>query len=95
MAKHKTRPRPELDWRLVPSGQLLQMLGISYSTLKRWKKTGAIIEGIHYQFLPGSRTNMLYNLDLLRDFIACGGNSIAHQRSIESYLNSLPSTKAA
>jgi hypothetical protein len=92
MAKRKTRP--ELAWRLVPSGQLLQQLGISYSTLRRWKKTGAIIDGIHYQLLPGSRT-MLYNLDLLRDFIACGGNSIAHQRSIESYFNSLPSTKAA
>jgi hypothetical protein len=91
MSKRKTIPRPEIIWRLVPSNEICQQLGISYSTLKRWRKAGTIIEGIHYGFLPGSRTNILWNLDLMRCFVQNSG-STAHDRSIERFIASLPNS---
>jgi hypothetical protein len=81
MAKRKTILRPEIIWRLVPSNEICQQLGISYSTLKRWRKAGTIIEGIHYGFLPGSRTNILWNLDLMRCFIQNSGTT-AHENAL-------------
>lgn len=95
MAKHKTIPRPEIIWRLVPSSEICKQLGISYSTLKRWRKTGAILEGIHWTYNPTTKTRILWNLDLMRDFMANGSNSLAHGRSIERYVASLPSSKSA
>ena len=95
MAKHKTIPRPEIIWRLVPSSEICQQLGISYSSLKRWRKTGAISEGIHWTYNPTTKTRILWNLDLMRDFMANGANSPAHARSIERYIASLPSSKSA
>lgn len=91
MAKRKTIPRPEIIWRLVPSNEICKQIGISYSTLKRWRKAGKITEGIHYGFLPGSRTNILWNLDLMRCFVQ-NSDTAAHERSIELYVASLPSS---
>jgi hypothetical protein len=91
MAKHKTIPRPEIIWRLVPSSEICKQLGISYSTLKRWRKTGAILEGIHWTYNPTTKTRILWNLDLMRDFMANGANSPAHVRSIgTSHLYQVP-----
>ena len=91
MAKRKTIPRLQLIWRLVPSNEICKQLGISYSTLKRWRKTGAIMEGLHWQYLPGTKARLLWNLDLMRDWVSNSGTP-AHTRSIELYIASLPSS---
>jgi hypothetical protein len=94
VAKNKTIPRPPLIWRLVPSHEICEQLGISYSTLKRWRKAAVIREGLHWQYMPGTKARLLWNLDLMRDWVSNSGTS-AHVRSIERYVASLPSSKSA
>ncbi len=94
MAKHKTIPRPEIRWALVPSSEIGQQLGVSRATLKRWRKTGVITEGIHWQFRPGTKARVLWNRELMRDWVVNSGTA-AHDRSIEQYIASLPSSKSA
>jgi hypothetical protein len=94
MANQPKIPRPEIKWALVPSAEIGQQLGVSRSTLKNWRKTGVITEGIHWMYRPGTKARVLWNQDLMRDWIA-NGDSPAHQRSIERYIASLPSSQAA
>jgi hypothetical protein len=91
MSKQKTIPRPQIIWRLVPSQEICQQLGISYSTLKRWRKTEVITEGLHWQYRPGTKARLLWNLDLMRDWVSNSGTP-AHARSIELFVASLPSS---
>jgi hypothetical protein len=94
MTTHKPIPRPAIKWPLVPSGEIGKQLGVSRSTLRRWRVNNAISEGIHWQYQPGTKARILWNLDLMRCWAAnCG--TPAHQRSIERYIASLPSSKCA
>lgn len=92
MARHTTIPRPKLNWIHAPRRETGQQLGVSDSTLKRWRKSGAISEGIHWIYQPGTKARILYNLDLMRDWLV-NSDSPAHQRAINRYMDSLPSSK--
>jgi hypothetical protein len=94
MAKTTNIPRLPIAWRLVSSGELGQQLGVSRSTLKRWRKTGVITEGVHWQYNPTTKARVLWNLELMRDWVA-NGSSPAHDRSIERYVSSLASSRTA
>jgi hypothetical protein len=96
MAKQPAIPRPEAIWPLVPTAEIGQQLGVSRATLKRWRQTGAIVQNVHWQFAPGTKARILWNRDLMRSWVACGGdkNQLTHQRAIESYSKSLPCTAA-
>lgn len=91
MAKHTTILRPVITWALVPSAEIGQQLGVSRATLKRWRQTDVITQGIHWMYRPGTTARILWNLDLMRDWVA-NGNNPAHQRSIDRYIASLPSS---
>lgn len=91
MAKHRTIKRPPLLWRTVSAAEIVAQLGISYSTLKRWRYQGLILEGFHWNYLPNTKARISYNLELLRDYMA-NGNGEAHDRSIERYVASLASS---
>lgn len=93
MAKHKKIPRPEMVWILVPTGEICQQLGLSGATFRRWRKFEVITEGIHWMYRPGTKARILWNLDLMRDFVANSGDCPAHRRSIDRYIKSLPSSK--
>jgi hypothetical protein len=77
---------------LVNTKQIGEQINQSRATLRRWRVTGVITERIHWQYAPNSRTRILWNRDLIRSWVACGGdkNDPAHQKAIESYLKSLP-----
>jgi hypothetical protein len=78
-------------------------LGVSYSTLKVWRigtvaPAGDTVppklqEGIHWR-RHGLR-KVTYNINLLQDWAANQDSPEAHQRAIDAYLASLPSSKAA
>lgn len=79
---------------------IAQLLGIRPGTLKTWRlgriDTGVkpvISEGVHW--IRQSSRHTLYNVDLLRDFIANRANPEAHARAITAYLESLPSSQAS
>lgn len=77
---------------------ILQILGIRNGTLKTWRigrpDTGVapiLREGIHW--VRQSSRLTLYNVPLMRDFIANRANPEAHERAIAAYLESLPSSQ--
>lgn len=68
--------------------------GLSRSTLKRYRLSGKLTEGIHWIRLNSRNTK--YNLTLLLDWIQ---NQIsapnAHQKAVDNYLATLPSNQKA
>lgn len=85
--------------RFADKNTVNELLGIRPGTLKTWRlgrtDTGAepvLREGIHW--IRQSPRHTLYNIDLLRDFIANRANPEAHERAIAAYLESLPSSQA-
>jgi hypothetical protein len=85
-----------ISYPWIPFHQLSELTGRSKSTWQRYRRIGIITEGIHWVYAPNTKTKILYNRVLLTDWIACGGNQNdpAHQKAIEAYLQSLPSTAA-
>jgi hypothetical protein len=61
-----------------------EMFGVSRTTLKRWRLSGQLIEGVHYH-LNGSRS-ILFNVELLTDWIENRNSPEAHNKVIEAYL---------
>jgi hypothetical protein len=92
MAKQPAIPRPKALFPWVPSGEMGKQIASSRSTLKRWRQKGEIDQDIHWLYAPGTKARILWNRDLMRSWVACGGdkNHPAHQKAIESYLKSLP-----
>jgi len=78
----------------APKRQVMSAIAISDTTLKVWRlgtetQSPKLIEGVHW--VRNGRKQILYNVPLLQDFIANLGSPEAHERAIESYLESLPS----
>lgn len=73
------------------------LFSVSRSTLKKWRlglnSTPACLkEGIHWLRLDGG--DIRFNVLLIEDFLANKDNPDAHQRAIDSYRRSLPSSVA-
>lgn len=71
--------------------EIIEQTGFSASSLKRFRLSGSWVEGIHWVRV-GTR-KILYNRDLVLDWIANQSNPQAHQRAIETYLIQLPSNQ--
>ena len=82
--------RPPLTWVGVPTGEMCLQIGISTDTLKDLRVRGLLPKGIYWYTLPGS-DRIIWVRDLVRDYMVNGG-SPAHQRAVEKYLVSLPSS---
>jgi len=83
--------------QLVSKRVIKTELGISASTLKYWRlghdgQLPKLTEGVHW--LRVGPRKILYNLELLRDFLHNQDNPAAHQRAINAYLESLASSRA-
>lgn len=68
--------------------QAAQIIGLSVSSVKKFRLSGEWIENIHY--VKYSKFCIRYNAELLRDWVA-NKNTNRHATAIENYLNSLPS----
>jgi hypothetical protein len=77
--------------------QIKEQTSRSASSWQRDRNSGAITEGIHWIYAPNTKARILYNRDLIRDWLANGGDQThpAHKRAIEAYIKSLPSSNAA
>ena len=85
--------RPKLTPEYGTTGAVCLQFGVSADYLKAQRISGELRRNIHYVNLPGS-PKILWRLDLLRDWFANGGNSVAHQRSIERYISSISSSQS-
>jgi hypothetical protein len=82
--------RPPIQWAGVPTGEMCITAGVSADYLKNLRVRGLRTRGIYWYTLPGSE-RIIWIRDLVRDYLV-NGNSPAHQRAIEKYLASLPSS---
>jgi hypothetical protein len=62
-------------------------LGVSGSTLKKWRQLGQLVEGVHYT--RQSYNLILYNPDLIAHWLATRSQPELHDRKIREYLASL------
>lgn len=78
-------------YRFVGKRVASQQTGLSGDTLKKYRRIGKLIKGIHWIAL-NSRT-VRYNLPLLMDWLQNEFEPAAHQRAIDAYLAALPSNQ--
>jgi hypothetical protein len=83
--------RPPIQWAFVPSGEMCLQLGVSADTLKDWRVAGVLNKPLYWTTFPHIPSRVFWNRDLVRDWFV-NGKSTAHQRAIERYLASLPSS---
>lgn len=76
---------------LLTAKPLAMTIGVSIVTIARWRKAGQLEEGIHY--FQTSPTTILYNLELIYDWIANKHQPELHERAIENFLAALPSSQ--
>jgi hypothetical protein len=74
----------------IPGSELTARTSLSTSTLFRLRRTGDWDEGIHYSIVRG---RVLYNFDLIQDWIANQHQPAQHERAIQHYLANLPSSQ--
>lgn len=71
----------------LKTAQAAKLIGLSPSSLKNYRlKQKALIEGIHWVYTNSSHRAILYNVELLSDWIATRANPEEHLRTIETYL---------
>jgi hypothetical protein len=71
----------------LKTAQAAKLIGLSPSCLKNYRlKQGWLIEGIHWVYTNSGRRTILYNVELLCDWVATRANPEEHWRTIEAYL---------
>jgi hypothetical protein len=86
---HRAKRSP-IIYRGVPTREMCDQAGISTDYLKSLRIRGLLKKGVHYHSLPNSE-RIVWVVDLVRDYFV-NGDSPAHDRAIERYLESLPSS---
>lgn len=67
------------------------LTGLSPHSLKKLRLSGRLTQGIHWVYITSR--SIAYNRDLLLDWVANRSNPAFHERAIENYLASLPSSQ--
>ena len=83
----------EIKIKFITKRQAEELTGFSCETLKKWRLSGKLIEGVHWIRVGNTQRVVRYNQSLLIDFLQNQQNPLAHERAIEAYLASLPSHK--
>jgi hypothetical protein len=74
----------------IPGSNLSVLTSLSISTFYRLRSEGVWDEGIHYSIV---RKRVLYNFELIQDWISNQHQPQQHERAIQNYLASLPSSQ--
>lgn len=83
-----------MQTKFVTTPDLIKTIPLGKTKLQQLRDDGIFLEGLHWCRFPGSSPRkILWNLDLIRDFVVTGGGE-SHQRACEAYLSSLPSNQA-
>lgn len=70
----------------LKTAQAAKLIGLSPSCLKNYRlNKGLLIENIHWVYVNAGRRTILYNVELLLDWVATRADP-QHQRTIEAYL---------
>jgi hypothetical protein len=88
-AKQKSWPRT-----FSPSRDTTTATGLSFEKLKQLRQDGVLQERIYWVKVPGS-THVLWNVPLVIDWLVNGPDSPVHQKAVEHFLASLPSSQCA
>ena len=71
---------------MVTPAEACEILGISDTTLKRWRHSDRLMRGVHYvQYGPKT---IRYDADWLERFRATGGRG-SHKLDVANHLNSM------
>ena len=71
----------------LKTAQAAKWIGLSTSCLKNYRlNKGLLIEGIHWVYTNSGRRTILYNVELLSDWVATRTEPEQHLRTIEAYL---------
>lgn len=93
MTSSKKHPDSQLTaFPFVPTREMVASSGLSADTLKQLRRE-VLAEKIYWFHPPGS-LRVLWNSRIVLDWLV-NGDSPAHQRAIESFYKSLPSSQAA
>jgi hypothetical protein len=93
MTVGKKRPDPKLAaFPFVRTKEMVATSGLSADRLKLLRTT-VLAEKIYWFHPPGS-IRVLWNVNLVRDWLV-NSDSPAHQRAVDSFYKSLPSSNAA
>jgi hypothetical protein len=77
----------ELTPAWVKTADAVKLIGLSPSCLKNYRlKQGYLIEGIHWVYTNSGHRMILYNVELLCDWVANRASPEQHLRTIEAYL---------
>jgi hypothetical protein len=88
----KATPR-ELRYPLASTEEMIRQSDCKEAVLKGFRKKKLITQGIHWWYRPGSTNRILWNLEIMRDFLVHGDqNHPSHKKAIERYLATLPSS---
>jgi hypothetical protein len=84
--------KPEIAFPLVTTPRMQEHIQMSKSAIRRWRVDGLITENLHWQYAPGTKHCVLWNLQLMKSWLACGGdqNHPEHKKLIEAYVKSIP-----
>lgn len=93
MSNHQrgSRVKEKLPTRMTPvwmkTADAARLIGLSPSCLKSYRlKQHFLIEGIHWVYTNSSRRTILYNVELLCDWVANRASPELHLQKIEAYL---------
>ena len=70
----------------ISSAEACALLGVSASTLKRWRHTNKLMKGVHYT--QYGRWTIRYNVSWLKKFRESGGRG-SHKIDVANHLNSM------
>jgi hypothetical protein len=76
------------EFRFVSSRVMAQQMGLSVETLKKYRLSGKLIEGIHWVRPPDQLKPISYNYHIMIDWLRNRSNPAAHRRAIEQDLAS-------
>lgn len=92
MTQNTAVPTQEFeDSQFITKKMFCRLTGLSGETLKRYRRTGTWIEGIHWIKL--NNRLICYNWPLIKDWFQNSHDPAAHQRAIEAYQASLLSNQ--
>ena len=89
MTLTKQKPWPKT---FSPLRDTISATGLSFDKLKQLRTDGLLPERIYWVRIPGS-TNILWNVPLVIDWLVNGPDSPDHQKAVENFLASLPSSQ--
>ena len=78
-------------FHFVSQQEIIELTGLSLTTLKRWRRKNQLVEGVHWVHVG---KQVRFNLELFQDWLINGKlDPQAHSRAIQAFQESLLSNQ--